>query len=576
MGPAAAAGGSVLRSFLVKLGFGVDEKGLAEFASKSLKAAGFAKNIGVAVVAMGATIAAATIKAASDLDRLSMSAKRADTTIASLKKLASGLTVISVDDSEAMGIVENIGKLLREDLGEIAKLRSMYGVTSSDAAEATTEVLRGLSEQYKMGGAYAKIAQDQAEQLGISVTLLGDYANNQESILKTAMAWEETTKALGIDYEAAAAAARKVMISTQNTKNVLGAVKDTIFSDVIDEVMPEFEAFAKFLLANKEGISAGITGALKVAIFIVKGGIYVFSALARAVVAFGEALDTLSTPIKWLLDAVGSILDVFEDWVGAGNDAANNFATVVVPKMLRSLDALLRKMGVVGTGIANLLDLPEAASQIENSRQAGNSPLGVMPQSGANTDKAMSYLMSRGMAKEHAAGVVSNLVAESGPDLNIDAVGDGGKAFGLAQWHPDRQAEFKRVFGKDIQNSNMQEQLDFVMHELNSTEKVAGRSLKLSRSAREAGQIVSSQYERPRDTIAEMQKRGDMAERLATNYKGMNVNLGGPGAANVSVTQHTEINVNGVTDPKEAAKHVGKASERANADFLRNTKGAVR
>ena len=84
---------------------------------------------------------------------------------------------------------------------------------------------------------------------------------------------------------------------------------------------------------------------------------------------------------------------------------------------------------------------------------------------------ALQYFVSKGWTTEQAAGIVGNLQAESGRDLQIDAVGDGGKAYGIAQWHPDRQAMFSRVFGKDIRQSTLGEQLAFVQWELENTEK---------------------------------------------------------------------------------------------------------
>lgn len=53
---------------------------------------------------------------------------------------------------------------------------------------------------------------------------------------------------------------------------------------------------------------------------------------------------------------------------------------------------------------------------------------------------AYEYLTAAGLPPEAATGVVGNLMAESG--MNTRAVGDGGKAKGIAQWHPDRWGAF--------------------------------------------------------------------------------------------------------------------------------------
>ena len=109
-------------------------------------------------------------------------------------------------------------------------------------------------------------------------------------------------------------------------------------------------------------------------------------------------------------------------------------------------------------------------------------------------EEAQAFFESKGWTKEQAAGIVGNLVVESG--LRTDAVGDGGQAYGIAQWHPDRQQNFKNYAGKDIRQSTFQEQLEFVNWELNNTEKAAGNRLRGAVSAEDAAAIVDEHYER--------------------------------------------------------------------------------
>lgn len=109
-------------------------------------------------------------------------------------------------------------------------------------------------------------------------------------------------------------------------------------------------------------------------------------------------------------------------------------------------------------------------------------------------EEAQAFFESKGWTREQAAGIVGNLVVESG--LQTDIVGDGGRAYGIAQWHPDRQAIFKQVYGKDIRQSSFREQLEFVNWELNNSEKAAGNALRGATSAADAAAIVDSQYER--------------------------------------------------------------------------------
>lgn len=109
-------------------------------------------------------------------------------------------------------------------------------------------------------------------------------------------------------------------------------------------------------------------------------------------------------------------------------------------------------------------------------------------------EEAQAFFESRGWTKEQAAGIVGNLVVESG--LRTDAVGDGGRAYGIAQWHADRQSVFRNQYGKDIRQSTFQEQLDYVDWELRNTEARAGNMLRGATTAEEAAAIVDKNYER--------------------------------------------------------------------------------
>jgi hypothetical protein len=113
-------------------------------------------------------------------------------------------------------------------------------------------------------------------------------------------------------------------------------------------------------------------------------------------------------------------------------------------------------------------------------------------------DKAYEFFKKKGWTDEQSAGIVGNLLVETN-GLDINAEGDGGKAYGIAQWHPDRQLKFKEVMGREIRGSTLEQQLEFVDWELNNggpLEKKAGRNLRKATSASDAAFIVDDQYER--------------------------------------------------------------------------------
>lgn len=150
-------------------------------------------------------------------------------------------------------------------------------------------------------------------------------------------------------------------------------------------------------------------------------------------------------------------------------------------------------------------------------------------QEGIRAKQISDQLIKLGWTPEQAAGLAANWMRES--HLNPTAVGDQGAAYGIGQWHPDRQAAFQRLFGHPIQQSTLSEQVTFADWELrHGNEQAAGRDLMRAKTAGEAGAIVSTEYERPADREGEAALRGQMAEALAKRLPGIVV-PNGPAAS---------------------------------------------
>jgi hypothetical protein len=113
--------------------------------------------------------------------------------------------------------------------------------------------------------------------------------------------------------------------------------------------------------------------------------------------------------------------------------------------------------------------------------------------------EALDFFKSKGWSPEQAAGIVGNLQTES--NLKTDALGDGGEAYGIAQWHPDRQENFRKWRNKDIRESTFKEQLEFVQYELvQGEEHRAGDKIKQTKTAEDAAAFVDEYYERSQGT----------------------------------------------------------------------------
>jgi hypothetical protein len=177
--------------------------------------------------------------------------------------------------------------------------------------------------------------------------------------------------------------------------------------------------------------------------------------------------------------------------------------------------------GVGDADIAREINQPDATAVAGPSLAADRV---VSRSETGRPEEAQAFFESKGWSPEQAAGIVGNLVVESG--LRTDIVGDGGRAYGIAQWHPDRQAKFREVYGKDIRQSNFQEQLEFVNWELNNSEAAAGRRLRGATSAQDAAAIVDQYYERSAG-IHRQQRMANASSIMAGDFSNLQGGGGG-------------------------------------------------
>ena len=197
------------------------------------------------------------------------------------------------------------------------------------------------------------------------------------------------------------------------------------------------------------------------------------------------------------------VADVAGGLTGGGGADYNPNAAAATTNDIPTQKVASKVADVVGglTGGGGADYNPNAAAATTNGSAGGVTKIPDVKATGkgkagtVSTDEAISFFKSKGWTNEQAAGIVGNLMEESGSKLSANSLGDNGQAYGIAQWHPNRQADFKKQYGKDIRESTTQEQLAFVDWELNNTHKSAGAQLKKAKTAEEAAIAVDNLYE---------------------------------------------------------------------------------
>lgn len=111
-------------------------------------------------------------------------------------------------------------------------------------------------------------------------------------------------------------------------------------------------------------------------------------------------------------------------------------------------------------------------------------------------DPAMRFFLDKGWSREQAAGIVGNLLQETGT-LDPTQSHDGGTGIGIAGWRLERRKaleSFAASRGKPV--TDFETQLEFVDYELRTSEGKVGERLRQAKTAGQAAEAFIS-FERP-------------------------------------------------------------------------------
>jgi hypothetical protein len=150
-------------------------------------------------------------------------------------------------------------------------------------------------------------------------------------------------------------------------------------------------------------------------------------------------------------------------------------------------------------------------------------------------------MIKRGADHATAAAWAANALHESSANPSTGP-GDRGASQGLFMWNGPRLQAYIAKYGHSPQGAPLDEQLDFVQHELETTEAPARAYLDRASPAEKAA-VISREFLRPRDREGEQQRRSATAQQLATLWQpqqatatpgGGGVVARNPGAVNVA------------------------------------------
>ena len=209
---------------------------------------------------------------------------------------------------------------------------------------------------------------------------------------------------------------------------------------------------------------------------IAKGVAEIAEGLATIVESiFGKKYPVVKKFWDFFLTAVGKVVDK-------------------VLTLTNSMGHLMRALGKAMQG-----DFKGAREEFINAAADENA-------TGERSKYIQQKLMSMGFTASAAAGVVGNLIQESG--LRTDAIGDNGTSGGLAQWHNERWEALKRFAaarGKDW--TDLDTQIEFLAEEMRTSYADTYAKMQSAELPEIAGQIMTDEYEIPDPASANYAQR---------------------------------------------------------------------
>lgn len=647
---------NVLREYLVSLGWKIDEAGKKRFDGALDGAGKAAAAVAAGLTAAATAIAATVIKIASGFDDLYFAAQRTNTSVTNIKSLTYALSQLGVPASQAQSAIEGVARAIRTNPGTESLFRTL-GVQTRDAQgqiRDTVDILVDLDKA--LSGKPQYIGAQYAAALGLDEATFNMIRGRAAEIKKLQEEYLKRAGELGVDPDKAAKAANELMTNFRDLQMQIGLVVDKIaielgptinktLSDLQawiaehkDEIVEAVKAISKALVGVADDIAALVQN--------IKPLWDSFDGLARSITGddgLKAALEIVLTYMttKWVIGMVGGVMAVqaaFIALVAYLSTRVHDEMQRVVGDALDKLNAAIGYQTPAGYDVQKERSLTTwdrvknvwgwmtgKKSYDEAFKSSWTGGGRARPQSlssaqeKANAAESFAFWKANGFTDEQAAGIVANEMHES--RMNPRAVGDGGRAIGIFQHHPDRRAKILAGTGIDMSSATHLEQLKGTLWELQNYEKRAMDAVLNAKTPEEAAAAFSMLFERPADAQGQARARAATAAKLlpqlqaarapsAGSYKAFPPPLTAPpapvtpqspaepgdwwsrddwlngrpmlppGVTNSksttnNVSPNTTINIYGSSDPVSTGREVEKAQGRVNQNIIGNVTGAV-
>lgn len=543
---------SVLQEYLVRLGFQTNIASFKKFNDIITSSGGAVAQVGIKVAQTVAAVDAAVVAFAYSMRKMGFAAELANSSVKGMKEMAFAGEQVGISSEAMDSALHKLAENLRLNAGARAFVEGLTGIATE--GRKTEDVLTDLVKSQENVPEYIG-AQRLAQLTGMDADTFHMYRTHIKEIEANKKRLDAIYESMGVDPNAGAAMWKNIATSVDLAKLALEALAIKgfqVLGPFVAELNDNLESLVEWF-GQMSTQTDGAMGTLR---------------------AFGNLIKTIVVPVVELLGI--TFKQVWKGWelIFTSMKPGFDYVTAFLNKVSSGWAMLAKVLGLgktepslpapslppsSGTGaktsatvVSGAIKMPAAATNV--------SALGAI---NANSKSIAEGFMRMGWTKEQAEGIVANIKRES--NFNPSAVGDSGRAYGIAQWHPDRQADFQARMGKNIRGSSLEEQMQFIHYELTQgKERKAGDALRKATTASQAGELMSRLYERPANAAGEANLRGMMATRLGTSK----------GGAGMQQTNNTTVNIT-ANDVYSAKEQLVTGVSRINANQTRQFSNAA-
>lgn len=597
---------NVIKEFLVAIGYKADEAALKKISHGVGQASKVLVGLALAAEAAAVTVAASVMKMASNLETLYFASLRTDTSATHIKAFARAAQDFGASAGEAQGSIEGLARFIRSNPAAPNFLNSLLTQVGRSAFDAnghlndTTTNLEALGEFFAKNKAegHQFLNPQYAAMLGIDEkTMLaiqdGSFKHDLDEI-------NDRLNRAGFQHATEGAHAFMKSLRVTGDELLIFGVRivDVLqdkFKISLDGVNNWFEKNGDYWADRIAGFIARIWDDFNKFLAWVESP-EGWAKISRTVESVFGAIETAYKIIKpviiWLFDQFVALDTATGGWSTKLIALVAILGALGVPSLLMGIMGLVGGIAKLGIALASAVTSGGAlATTVEAVAGAGAASLlgiGAGVAGGIGLGWGINRLFPDGPLarignglgdwwRRHVDGspearrqMVYDTLKDSGASPNMAAAmmkvfsvesnmdphaqGDFNQktgryeAYGIGQWHADRQQDFGNQFGHDMSMSSLEEQLKFALHEKDKGAQAALMAMRVMKNQDDMVDVYVRQSERPASPEAEINKANRMPNFL----------------------QPLTFHITEAHDATITAKAIRTEIDRANAALFRN------